>query len=166
MLAGLVGLSLLDILVFRFLMRVAVLETLGWLAFAFLQVMCHPAHRLSLPMLYGRVLALHCPRRCDACLAVDSWPCSKAAGCGLSLHPRLQIYPRLYVSGSMYEGGWWKGLVTGWEWVVSSPLYLMLPTALIGLVAWRLCGARWRKRWLRRRADKKGPADAGRDRSA
>ena len=32
------GLSLLDILVFRFLMRVAVLETLGWLAFAFLQV--------------------------------------------------------------------------------------------------------------------------------
>ena len=38
LLGGLVGLSLLDILVFRFLMRVAVLETLGWLAFAFLQV--------------------------------------------------------------------------------------------------------------------------------
>ena len=38
LLAGLVGLSLLDILVFRFLARVALLETLGWLAFAFLQV--------------------------------------------------------------------------------------------------------------------------------
>ena len=65
-----------------------------------------------------------------------------------------QIYPRLYVSGSMYEGAWWKGLVTGWEWVVSSPLYMLLPTALFGLLVWRLCGARWRRRWLRRRGDK------------
>ena len=62
-----------------------------------------------------------------------------------------QIYPRLYVSGSMYEGRWWQGLVTGWEWVVSSPLAVLLPCALVGMLAWRLCGARWRKRWQRRK---------------
>jgi hypothetical protein len=35
---GLVIASLADILLFRFLVRVSILETLGWVAFAFLQV--------------------------------------------------------------------------------------------------------------------------------
>ena len=35
---GLLGITFLDILVFRFVVKVSLMETLGWLAFAFLQV--------------------------------------------------------------------------------------------------------------------------------
>lgn len=74
--------------------------------------------------------------------------CCMPADAGLVHYPCpedvwvLQIYPRLYVSGSMYEGRWWRALVTGWEWVVSSPLAVLLPCVLVGMLAWRLCGAR------------------------
>ena len=43
--AGLVILALADILVFRFVFRVSAMETLGWIAFAFLQArpdLLHP----------------------------------------------------------------------------------------------------------------------------
>lgn len=39
---GLVIISLADILAFRFLLRISALETLGWIAFAFLQVCDSP----------------------------------------------------------------------------------------------------------------------------
>lgn len=59
LLAGLVGLSLVDILVFRFVMRVALLETLGWLAFAFLQARtCCPVLSEHMPQVCTLIMAL------------------------------------------------------------------------------------------------------------
>jgi hypothetical protein len=40
--AGLVVAALADILLFRFVIRVSLLETAGWVAFVFLQVACPP----------------------------------------------------------------------------------------------------------------------------
>lgn len=37
---GLLGLTFLDIVVFRFVIRISLMETVGWLGFAFLQVCC------------------------------------------------------------------------------------------------------------------------------
>ena len=65
----------------------------------------------------------------------------------------VQIYPKLYVSGSMYTNGWWQGLVAVWELLVSSPLRWLLPLALVALLVWRACGARIRRR-LQSRRDK------------
>lgn len=95
---GLLGLTFLDIVVFRFVIRISLMETVGWLGFAF-----------------------------------------------------LQIYPKLYVSGSMYSNHWWQILVSIWELLVSSPLRWILPVLLCALVLWRLCGARLRRRMNKRR---------------
>lgn len=65
----------------------------------------------------------------------------------------VQIYPKLYVSGSMYTNAWWQALVAVWEAVVASPLRWILPASLISLVLYRLCGARVRRR-LQLRRDK------------
>ena len=53
----------------------------------------------------------------------------------------------------MYSNGWWQSLVGVWELLVASPLRWLLPALLAGLVAWRLCGARVRRR-LQSRRDK------------
>ncbi|KAK9810969.1 hypothetical protein WJX73_001870 [Symbiochloris irregularis] len=97
---GLLGLTFIDIVVFRFVVKISLMETIGWLGFAF-----------------------------------------------------LQIYPKLYVSGSMYTNAWWQALVAVWEAVVASPLRWILPALVISLVVYRLCGARIRRR-LQLRGDK------------
>ena len=65
----------------------------------------------------------------------------------------VQIYPKLYMSGSMYSNRWWQVLVAAWELLVSSPLRWVLPALLAALLVWRLCGQRIRRR-LQNRRDK------------
>ena len=88
LLAGLVGLSLLDILVFRFVVRVALLETLGWLSFAFLQVhphlpACRPPQPRRLAARSGHPDSLVCLSEARGCWpSLPAWPHPDAGGVG------------------------------------------------------------------------------------
>jgi len=75
----------------------------------------------------------------------------------------LQIYPKLFLSGStsMFDSEWWQVLVRCWETVVYNPLVdlqhtwqlLLLFLALV-VACWRVWKLCWNYRWYRRK-DKK-----------
>jgi hypothetical protein len=120
LLGGLVVISLVAILAFRFVVRVQLAETAGWLAFVFLQVgnaeaegegaaSGATAHAGTLP-----------PRTAHlTCLQQGAHPAPHAC---CPPPPFLKVYPRTFLGeASMYDKAWWQLLVRAWEAVVYNP---------------------------------------------
>jgi hypothetical protein len=125
------------IVAFRFVVRVQLGETAGWVAFLFLQASADGRCFLAL---LGSVAVAHCtaswlPLRLLTC--IPGWDTPPAPYCPSNQLPLpcppprspptlllllLQIYPRTFIGeASMYEKGWWQMLVQGWEVMVFNP---------------------------------------------
>jgi hypothetical protein len=148
--------ALADILLFRFVIRISLAETVGWVGFVFLQV----PRRLCLQLLgtndqdlFGRSKSmrswptLYLPA---AVRAVMHATAMMACTMKFTYSCRQQVYPKLYLSGgSMYDAKWWRWLVRGWELTVWNPVLdldrwgpILLPSGVFAWLAWKL----WRRR--------------------
>ncbi len=104
------------IIAFRFVVRMQLGETAGWISFAFLQVggpqADKTAHLWKFELCASHLsILLPCSLALHACCTPHSSPPIPS-----------QIYPRTFIGDqSMYDKAGWQLLVKGWEAAVYNP---------------------------------------------